>query len=458
MNMNYLRAGVSEVAITPPVGTPLAGYFQARKSKGILDNLYAKCVVLDNGEERTALVTCDLVGISRKEVNAARTLVQQATGILEKNVMIAATHTHTGPYTCQSTLFSEGEKVVDKDWLRLLPKLIAGAVIYADNKKEKIKIGVGKSLVDNISFNRRYKMKNGMVITNPVNRKEVVEPAGPIDPEVGIVKIENLKGNILALLVNFSCHADMLGENWISADWPGALSRILKRELGEDVVVLVTIGPSGNINHLDLNKPERRAGSSLCNNFALLLAEEILRIVSTITCKSTSRLAAASKEVKLPLRAYSKKKVEQAERIVRKTGKEMNLSQLFAKSILERVKGQDKKVTTEIQAFQVDDFALVTNPGEYFVEYGLKMKKESPIKPTFVVELANDSVGYIPTHKAFEEEQHNQKISGGQLNQQFDEAIGLGCSYETSPIGTYLDKTAGDILAEESLALLEKLS
>jgi len=455
--MDYLRAGVSEVVITPPSGTHLCGYFQSRKSKGIRDDLYAKCLVLDNGQEKLTLVVCDLIGISKDEVNTARRLIKKATGIPGKNIMIAATHTHTGPYTHKNTLFSESEKVINKDWLKLLPKLIAGGVMYADNKKEEIKIGVGKGSVDNISFNRRYKMKNGMVITNPGSKKEVLGPAGPINPEVGIVKIEDLKGKVLTVLVNFACHADIVGGNWISADWPGALSRVIKKSLGENVVVLVSIGPSGNINHLDIEKTGLR-GYSFCKHFASTLAKEVLRTVPEISCRRAPRLTILSKKVDLSLQIYSKKEVEQAKKTVKKVGKKTDLSQLFAESILERVKRQNKKISPEIQAFRIDDFALVTNPGEYFVEYALKIKEESSLKPVFLIELANDSVGYIPTPKAFQEEQSNQKISRGQLEQSLNEAIGMGCSYETSPIGAYLDQKSGDILAEKSLALLKRLA
>src|SRR5437868_3166026 len=92
-----LRAGAAQVAITPPVGAPMAGYYHSRAAEGVLDDLYAKALVLDDGSSKVALVTLDLISTTFSLTREARALIEKSAGIPAANVMISATHAHTGP-------------------------------------------------------------------------------------------------------------------------------------------------------------------------------------------------------------------------------------------------------------------------------------------------------------------------------------------------------------------------
>src|SRR5690554_5997301 len=120
---------------------------------------------------------------------------------------------------------------------------------------EPSKIGTGRGYVDNIAFNRRYFMKDGSVKTNPgVLNPNIDKPAGPIDPDVLVMKIEDMDGNILGAVVNFACHLDVVGGNEYCADYAGELSKTLKSFYGKDFITLFLTGLSGNINHINPNE------------------------------------------------------------------------------------------------------------------------------------------------------------------------------------------------------------
>jgi len=93
-----LRVGVAKVNITPAVGTELCGHFRSNlKSTGVHSNLYAKAMLLDDGENKAALVACDLLGVASTLVASTRERITELTGIEGRNVMISCTHTHSGP-------------------------------------------------------------------------------------------------------------------------------------------------------------------------------------------------------------------------------------------------------------------------------------------------------------------------------------------------------------------------
>ncbi|MCD6507805.1 hypothetical protein J7M22_14450 [Candidatus Poribacteria bacterium] len=166
------KAGASQVVITLPVGTALRGYFRKRISDGILDDLHAKTLVLDDGERQAALIICDLIGVTKNAIKAARKFISERCGIPEDSVMIAATHTHTGP-----SLEDSGFSPVDPDWYALFPRLIAGGVTAALGRLRPAEVAVYVGREDSIAFNRRYRMRDGTVRTNPgMGNPEVVEP------------------------------------------------------------------------------------------------------------------------------------------------------------------------------------------------------------------------------------------------------------------------------------------
>ncbi|MCD6408470.1 neutral/alkaline non-lysosomal ceramidase N-terminal domain-containing protein, partial [bacterium] len=244
-----MKVGFGKVVITPPVGFSLAGYFDDRRSEGIRDDLYAICVIFDDGKNIFAVLSCELIWLDKFLVRKVRKIVSKELNIPYSNITIHATHTHTGPVPSYSSnsIFTKNF-YVEKSYIELLPIYIAGSVKIAYRNREEVKIGIGSERVEGISFNRRYLLKDGRVITNPfLQIEDIVKSAGPVDNSIGVMKIVNKKGVLKGVIVNFALHPDTLGDNLISADWPGFLRKKIEKKF-PGTVAMVLNGPSGDIN------------------------------------------------------------------------------------------------------------------------------------------------------------------------------------------------------------------
>ncbi|MDD4788885.1 MAG: hypothetical protein PHO07_17075, partial [Pirellulales bacterium] len=161
-----LRVGAAAVLITPPEGTPMAGYYHERAADGVHDDLFAKAIVLESNGSKAALVALDLISTTRDMVDEARALVEKATGIPGGSVMISATHSHTGP-----VLAGRGVREADfggaseksRAYRASLPAKIAEAVALAHGKLAPARALAARGREDSIAFNRRYHMRDGSV-------------------------------------------------------------------------------------------------------------------------------------------------------------------------------------------------------------------------------------------------------------------------------------------------------
>jgi len=151
-----IKAGVGVVDITPPLGVELCGYglYLNRRSTSIRDRLYSKALVLSDGVNRVAIVANDLIGITKGMSKDIRFLVAKETGIPQDHILITCTHTHHGP----ATLSLRGCGEIDEDYMGILPKYVASAVIMANSNLKDARIGAGKGHLENISMNGWSKM------------------------------------------------------------------------------------------------------------------------------------------------------------------------------------------------------------------------------------------------------------------------------------------------------------
>ena len=259
-----LRAGVAVADITPVGPYPMSGYYFERLSTGQKDPLHAKALVLRQGNEAAAIVCCDLIVIASDLTDVVRERVEKETGIPGAHVMLAATHTHTGPdYTKELFQFVTGRKPAGAAAERepYVPRLvdgIVGAVKRADAAALEVRASSGSAPQETpISFNRRFLMSDGSVRTwAKVDTPGAIRPAGPIDPEVGIVRFDGPDGKARGILSSFALHLDTVGGTEWSADFPFFVEREVRDALGGQVVSLFGNGCCGNINHVDPTKAE----------------------------------------------------------------------------------------------------------------------------------------------------------------------------------------------------------
>ena len=195
--MSELRSA-AEVVITPPLGISMAGYYNDRKADDVHDDLLAHALALESGADRAAVVVCDLIGLDRELANESRGLIEERTGIPAAAVMICCTHTHTGPVISRKP---SRILVADPGYADMVVRKVADAAQLAWQRRRPATLRAGSGHAEGISGNRRWWMKDGTLRTNPrFQDPELDRPAGPIDPEVGILAAYAEDGSVLAVL------------------------------------------------------------------------------------------------------------------------------------------------------------------------------------------------------------------------------------------------------------------
>jgi hypothetical protein len=406
-----LAAGTSEVKITPPDGTPMAGYYFERGSTGVHDDLWAKALAIEAGGRRAALVSCDLINLTRGVVEASKRLIERQTGLKPHEVMISATHAHTGPVIAGGSSRYEtatapgGKADAYANWL---PERIAESVRLALGAARPARVWYGTGDEPSVAFNRRYHMTDGTVGWNPGKKNpKIIEPAGPIDPEVRVVYFESDGGSPLATYVNYALHLDTVGGTEISADFPFTLSQLLGGARGGRMTTLFTMGCSGNVNHIDVGHAAPQKGHGEARRIGTVLAGEVIKTWARLSAAEPAALRARNEVVMLPLAAHQPEDVEWAKGIASKFGKPNAapfLDMVKAFRVLDVDARQGKPLEAGVQVIVLgNDIAWVGLPGEIFVELGMAIKRASPFKHTTIVSLANDNLGYIPNRKAYGE-------------------------------------------------------
>jgi neutral ceramidase len=407
-----LQAGAAAIKVTPPAGMPMAGYYHARAADGVHDDLFAKVLVLKLGETQAALVSLDLISTTHEMVRAGREAVEEATGVPGQNVMISATHSHTGPVVhadgARPSLFGGSTEMVRRYVEVELPQKIAEGVKQAVGSLRPVKASWGRGTEGTIAFNRRFYMKDGTVGWNPgILNPNIVRPVGPIDPEVGVVYFEAAEKKPVGMYMNYTVHLDNIGGSQISADVPGVVARLLGEYKGAELVTVYTSGTCGDINHINVKWGERQTGFDNATRMGTILAAEVMRSFPKLKATEAAALRLKTETVKLPLAPIKPEDVERANEMVARRSDPAAKQPTFleivdALKVLDVHDRDGKPWEVEVQIFTLGkDVAWVSLPGEIFVEIGLAIKKQSPFELTMIAELANGSIGYIPTSEAY---------------------------------------------------------
>jgi neutral ceramidase len=407
-----LRLGVGAVKITPPQGAPMAGYYFNRAATGVHDDLWAKAMVLELGTARAALVACDLTSLPRPVVEEARRLVERDSGIAPGSVMISATHCHTGPVllTAGSRYNLSGSmKRIAERYVAGLPAKIAGSVRLAAASLKPVRVSAGHGRETSLAFNRRYFMKDGTVKFNPGKlNPDILRPAGPVDPDVPVVFFETSDAKPVASCVNFAMHLDTVGGTEFSADFPYTLARLLRDAVGGELFTFFTTGCAGNVNHFDVGLADPQQGHGEAARIGTVLAAEVLKTLRHLDGVAAAPLRARSEVVRLPLPEVTAEDVAWAKKVTPTMGNQPDwahfLELVKAFKIVDVAGRAGRPIDAEVQVVALgSDIAWVGVPGELFVEHGLAIKTASPFRFTIVVELANDSIGYVPNLKAYDQ-------------------------------------------------------
>ncbi|MDZ4797376.1 MAG: neutral/alkaline non-lysosomal ceramidase N-terminal domain-containing protein [Bryobacteraceae bacterium] len=404
-----LRVGRAAVVITPEAGVPLAGYYSTRFANGVHDDLQAKAIVIATGDRRVALVACDLIGLPPAVLEEARRIAAAKSGIPEGNIMISATHTHTGPLMmgggARDAAYG-GTLPAAQKYLSELPSKIAESITSAVHDLQPAKMSAGRGQETSISFNRRFFMKDGSVGWNAGKlNPNIVRPAGPVDPDVSVLYFENAStGEALATYVNFALHLDTVGGQEISADYPATLSSILSKVKGPRMLTVFTNAACGNINHIDVSTKRPQKGNEEAAQIGTVLAGEVIKTYARLEPAAPVTANVRSRTLALPPAAIQSGDQARARQIatsLESGGKATFLDTVFAYKVLDVVDRKGKAYDAEVQVVALTrDIAIVALPGEIFTELGMAIKKSSPFPMTIVVELAHGPTTYFPNEAA----------------------------------------------------------
>lgn len=399
------RVGAAQVDITPKTGTPMAGYYRFRAVAGVLDMIFAKSIVIEQGGSYAALVAIDLSGTTRTIVAAARKAIEEQCGIDGSRVLISATHTHTGPQLARGSMMddiTQANSPPGLDYMQQLPKWIAQSVKEAKAKLAPAEASAVIGRAEGISFNRRV-LRQGVqeAIWQPRTLDPAKEkPAGPVDPDVGVL-LFNAGGQPVASYLNFAMHPTSVGGGPnISADYPGVFTKLVAERHGPEMVCLFANGCCGDINHTDYITGKRRSTEEL----GTALADAATAAWPNLKALATFAPRVKSEQVTLQRRSFDEAAITKAKDIASRmmTDKLGTVPMAEAVCILETLAKKDVPLVAEVQVVSFsDELAIVSLPGEIFVELGLAIKKASPFKHNFIAELANGSIGYIPHRNAY---------------------------------------------------------
>ncbi|MBM3980142.1 MAG: hypothetical protein FJ304_07625 [Planctomycetes bacterium] len=405
-----LKAGAYAQDITPtkfPIS--VNGGFADRKATAANDPLHARCLVLDDGTTKLALVVVDSCMIPRELIDAAKALAEKKTGIPAKNMMISATHTHTAP-TVAGVFGSEP----DAEYVKFLTQKIAEGIETAHKRCGPAKLAWGVAEEPNQVFNRRWKMKPGVknldpfggdtdkVRMNPPRMSaDLLEPAGPTDPRVTVLSVMTPDDKPLALFANYSLHyvGDLPA---LSADYFGAFANSVAAKLnaGKGFVGILSNGTSGDCNNINfMAEATKTMPGERCRLVADAVATAAVKALEKAEYVTNVVLRSVVTEIDLGVRKPTADEVKRAEGILEKAkGRDLKgYEETYARETVLMAKYPDA-VKVPLQVMRIGHLAVVAIPCETFAEIGLEIKKNiSVLKTTCVVSLANGYYGYLPT-------------------------------------------------------------
>lgn len=404
------KAGAFAQDISPEdLPISINGNMKDGKATMVHDRIHARCIVLDDGITKLALVVCDSCMIPREVFDAAKKTVAEKIGIPATNILCSATHTHSAP-TSTGVFQSEPEK----DYPAFLSKKISLGIIEAHNRMVPAQIGWGVGSDPTQVFNRRWFIKPGMMNTNPFGEtsdKVIMNPgyqnarveksAGPTDPEVSILSLKTKEGKHIALLANYSLHY-VGGYPAISADYFGAFAEQIGILLDADrsFVGIMSNGTSGDVNNVNFAgmPPGRREPGEQIRVVASSVAKAAHKALGNIKYKTHVSLASEQKEIPLGVRLPSKADLERATDILTKANKTVldTMPEIYARETVLLSKFPPQ-VPAIIQVMRIGELGICAIPCEVFTDIGLEIKRKSPLKPTFTISLANGYNGYLPT-------------------------------------------------------------
>ena len=404
-----LRAGAVAIDITPlKLPVIINGSMVQRTADKIVDRLHARCLVLDDGTTTIAIVVVDSCMMPRKLLDHAKQLASQATGIPTNRMLISATHAHSVPsvHGCLGT---------DEDaaYVQYLPGQIAKGIAQAHAALAPARIGWAFGRDEKNVACRRWLMKPGIAPTNPFggtkndraqmhpgyNNPNAIRATGPVDPDVPVVSVQTREGTPLALLSAYSVH--YVGAPAVSADYFGVFCNEIAAQLaGEQktpkFVSLLANATSGDTWLRDYTQKQSRPEF---DRFSVgkEVSQAALKAYQTIRYYNWVPIVMEEKKLTLDVRLPDDAELARAQELLKTLAgrKPKTNPEVYAREAV-LLKSMSPTRELKLQALRIGDLGIAAIPNEVFAATGLDIKRKSPLKQTFTIELANGCEGYIP--------------------------------------------------------------
>jgi hypothetical protein len=401
-----LSAGVAQIAITPEIGTKLAGSLWPRVSQGVQDPLYVKALVVESEGKQLAMVSLDIVSLERAQGDRAVALASEAARIPPDRIVWAATHTHTGPYTRKRL-----SEHINAEWLAKLPGRIAQAVADAQANLRPARLSRLRAFHFAMCHNRRVAFKDGRHVNTWLLGNDCgvqsVGSAGPIDPEIGMLAFDDADGKLMALVFTYALHTNANFGPCFSADYPATVAKRICERFGDQAATIYFPGCCGNINPCVPAGADRR--DIVVGN---LLADAMIpAIEKRQPLPGPFPLNAAKREITVPYRDLW---MDMEERLAKTMYPAKSCDHFREAQKALQAEGKTQ-TDTILQAWHIGDTGFLSLPGEVFVEWGIKIKQASPFPWTFPVELGADALGYLVTRDAYEAGGYESLLSYGTM-------------------------------------------
>lgn len=433
------RAGAFAVDITPAEFPVIVnGGFLDRIATEAHDRLYARAIVMEQGAVRIAIVVADSCMMPRNLLDHAKDIAAARTGIPVERMLISATHTHSAP-AAMGCLGSDADEKYASSLAERLAAAIEGAA------QRVVPARAGWTVIDDFehTHTRRWILRPDRMKTDPFGARTVranmhpgyenpdaIAPSGPVDPAISMLSLQSVDGKPLALLANYSMH--YFGATPVSSDYYGLFAAAMAKRIGGGIT-LMSQGTSGDQMWMDYGRPK---DDITMQTYAEQVAAVAWSAYQKIEYQTSPSLAMAETKLSVRRRVPDAPRLQWARELLAATGggKPRNQTEVYAR---EQVLLHAEPVRElRLQALRVGELGITAIPNEVFAITGLKLKSQSPLRPTLNIELANGAEGYIPPP-----EQH--RLGG----------------YTTWPARTAaLETEAEPKIVEHVLQLLEKVA
>jgi neutral ceramidase len=401
-----LQAGFCRLDVTPPLGIDMPGYYTRRLSTGILDPLTVTAVALSDSSTQAVLITADFIGIPIPVQDQLKQAVSERCGISKDAVFIACTHTHTACHL-------DGSDRMDSEFARYFSRKLCDCVQIAQDDLKPVTMYISSGEARNISFVRRFVMKNGSIKTNPgIGNPNISHPVSEPDETMQLIVLKQEGGREI-LLVNFQVHPDVVGGTKYSADYPGFVRTFVENEM-DNVCCAYFNGCQGDTNHVNVKLPKGTISKGIdhARHMGRVIADSVIEAYGRKISLPDGHIGFGHVEFEVPANSGTEEEIRQAriwrydyntlgpEGFAKKYGDSawekqivgFRLARLADKGYI----GKGGMIPLRVMSVRFGDVVFSAMPGEPFTEIGLQIKNASPFSLTVVCCCANGYEGYFP--------------------------------------------------------------